>query len=420
MSDEAETSERTPIPVVVTGLPEKLPKPFLRDPTRMLSTAAFIFSVVTGTFALVHTWTDTRESYVDGVGKLIDQYYAGAEKMATLNLQTQADYRNLLGVKQRSLALRAVELATRVETRLDDGIWTALAQINDAERNYSAAELAWSSAVRRTKDVTLYSFATHGLATNQSYQGNVDRVQKELEAKLKEIGRTDKAYRFATRLSPAQLDLESASVHATLLFLNKYNDCADVVSHYDATINLWASAYQKSRAEYVAYENVTIAMRQYLAIYKKRRAECAASFETVQLLDDCLALAEILDAAPTGFAVLRGGASQNSGESFSRVALPDAEACFVTPAYQFYCRWREHGDDDTKQRVGQISQRIAKCESLGKAIVSKSQYENAQWRSEYIGIAIENRQPLKIHRAGSKDQFNPYWQVQVEIEPQNP
>src|SRR5258708_5565067 len=107
MSDDiqAEIPQRIPIPVYITSLPEKLPKPLFRDSNRLLSLAAFIFSVVTGTFALVHTWTDTREARVDGVGKLIDQYYSGAEKLAALNLQTQADYRNLLSAKQRSIAL---------------------------------------------------------------------------------------------------------------------------------------------------------------------------------------------------------------------------------------------------------------------------------------------------------------------------
>jgi hypothetical protein len=417
---QAEKLQRDPIPVIVTSLPEKSPKPLFRDSSRLLSVAAFIFSLVTGTFALVHTWTDSRESYVDGVGKLIDQYYAGAEKMATLNLQTQSDYRNLLAVKQRSIALRAVELATRVEKLLDDGIWTALAQINDSEHNYSAAEIAWSSAVDRTKDIALYLFAIRGLATNLSYQGKTDSVNKTLEASLKEIGLEGKDYRFSARLTPAQQDIESAGVHATQLFLNKNNDCAYVVSHFDEAINLQVSAYQKSQTEYLQYENFVIAIRQYLSTYKKRREECLPSFERVRLLDDCLALAEILDAAPSGFAVLRGGASQNSNEVFSRVAMPGAEACFVTSVYQFYCRWPEHQEVDTKQRVEQISRRIGSCDSLGKATVLKSQDNRSQINSEFTTITVGNRQPLKIHRASSKDNFNTYWQVQVEIEPRNP
>jgi hypothetical protein len=418
---ETETPKIEPIPVSVITLPEKLPKSLFQDSNRLLALAAFVFSVVTGTFALVHTWTDSREATVDSVGKLIDQYYAGAEKAATLNLQTQSDYRNLLMSKQRSTASRAAALATRVENLLDDGIWLALAQINDNERNFSAAEFAWSSAADHTKDISVYLFGMRGLATNQSYQGKIDSVNQTLNAATKQISSTTiKGGRFINMLTPAQKDIELAGLHATQLFLTKSNDCNYLVPHFDEATSLLVSAYKKGEMEYVPYENLVIAIRQYLAVYKKRRLECAPSFENLRLTDDCMVLAEILDAAPSGFAVLRGGASQNPNEVFSRLAALDAEACLVTSAYQFYCKWPEHGEVESKKRSDQLLERVLKCESLGKATVSRSQSDNSIVHYDTTNIVIEGRQPFRIDRASSKDKFSPYWQVQIEVEPKSP
>lgn len=168
MSEETVThpSQSPVVAVVVTKLPEVPSKPLLKDSTRLLALAAFLFSVTTGLYATYQTWISNREARVDAINKLIDQYYAGQETLATLNPQTQNPYINLLQSQLRSMAARTIPHALQVQGDINDGTWLALAQINDNEGHFATAEIAWLAAKNKAQDVPAYTFAMRGLASN--------------------------------------------------------------------------------------------------------------------------------------------------------------------------------------------------------------------------------------------------------------
>ena len=131
-----------PVSVVITGMPEQPSKPLFKDSARLLSISAFLFSLITGIFAMYQTHQNWQDTTTDSVNKLIDQYYIGQEKLSKLDPINDVAQANFLKALLRGVGTRAVSQAIQVQAKIDDGTWLALAQINDNENNLTTAEQA--------------------------------------------------------------------------------------------------------------------------------------------------------------------------------------------------------------------------------------------------------------------------------------
>jgi hypothetical protein len=226
------------------------PEPLLKDTNRLLSLAAFVFSVATGLFAVYQTMYTRMEATVDTVNKLIDQYYDEQEKLTKMNEEDQIALMNLLRSRAQSTALRMFSLATSVKASIDDRTWQAVAQINDGEGNIKAAERAWLIAIENTKDISVYLYANRNLASNQLRQGrgreeDANRsYQSALDAALsKQVEGTT----IVNEMPQYAKSSEAALTHAYWLDQFNRKDCSFVVSHFDSALEFVADVSHYER-----------------------------------------------------------------------------------------------------------------------------------------------------------------------------
>ena len=166
--------QQTPtISVIITKMTHSPSTSLFRDPTRLLSLSAFIFSVITGLYAMYQTYQNQKEATMESVNKLLDQYYAVADKITKIEVDDGRG--NLLKSQSRAIAIRAVRQASHVKAMIDDGTWTALAHINDAQNNLAEAEQAWLAGIRNTTQSYFYLYALRGLAVTQFNAGRKRR-----------------------------------------------------------------------------------------------------------------------------------------------------------------------------------------------------------------------------------------------------
>ena len=222
------------IEIVVKEMPERPPKPLLKDTPRLLSVAAFIFSLVTGVYATYSAWSAKTDAAVEDVGKLISLYYQSAEKLRTVNSFTETAYFNLLRTQQRSQAAQAVTKALTVANYVDVGIWMSLAQINNAELNCVASDKAWRAALSNTTDIMEYSFSLRGAAYNDWCLHKLDDATKLLETALKAVTAdvVKEPRTMSNYMLPQSRAMEVAFIHLTWLSLFP-TDCKVVVPHFD-------------------------------------------------------------------------------------------------------------------------------------------------------------------------------------------
>ena len=223
----------TPVSVIVTSLPEQPAKPLFKDTARLTSVAAFIFSVVTGLYATYFSWINYRQSTLETASKLIDQYYQGQEKLATLNPLTQAAYINLLRSELKAVASRAAQSAAQVQGEVDAGTWLGLAQINQYESNWKASTTAWNAAIQTTDEDYVYAFALRGLATVQVLQGKLDDANNSMDLAFRSETTDETQFKRLSRLvcqPPIEQLTPPQRRRTTLLFLGKLRIVHSLVS----------------------------------------------------------------------------------------------------------------------------------------------------------------------------------------------
>jgi hypothetical protein len=378
MSDEGMDPHlpHTQVSVVVTKMPEAPTKPLLHDSTRLLSLAAFVFSVATGVFATYQTWKSSRESTIENVSKLIDQYYTGQEKLATLDVSTQLAYVNLLRSKLRGTASRTVVEATSVRDSIDDGTWLALAQINDNENNLDAAEMSWSTAANNTQDIAVYLFAMRGLASTQLRRGK--KAEAQVTIKLALDAASDNAVKGSNKnpMPDHYRRVEAAAVHAYWLTQIQTNECSTFVPHYDAALASIAEASNIRQPYDFAFQNQLLFVRSTLSYLRTARAACPPSNVAAESEEACNLVANILDNAQTGFAAYKGPAD---GSGFrSRLGFPDAEVCKIDSRFTFYCIFPERNQAGTEARHDKVVKFLSACKNLGVSIVGDEARETTR------------------------------------------
>ena len=351
-----------PISVAVTSMPDSS-KSLFKDPTRLMSLAAFLFSVITGVFATYQTWRSSRESTIDSVGKLIEQYYAGQEKLAKLDTTTQIGYANLLRSQLRGAASRTVPQALRVQDDIDDGTWLALAQINDAENNFDIAEMAWRAAAKNTRQPYVYTFAMRGLFANLLRQNKLEQAQAAIKTALDAAVADKIAGTSIVNNLPSHVRLiEKAASHVFLVSLMPDADCSIVASNYDAAISSLSDASGVRVPFDLSFQIQVLYVRSLLNVLKAARAKCPPASSALLQQDFCSLLTNLMDNSLNGFTVHKG-APEDKGFR-PRIPLPDTEYCSIDQNGVFNCKYPEADEASSKERFETLGGILATCSSL--------------------------------------------------------
>jgi hypothetical protein len=346
MTEEKTTTHpKVPITVVVSQMPEKAATPLFKDSTRLLSLAAFIFSVATGLFTTYQTLQASKKQTIEDVMKLIDQYYEGAEKLSHVN-PSQTDAMNLLQAELRGKALRAITEASSVKKELDDGTWLALAQINLFSYNFDASKIAWNAVLDNSSDLGQYMFASRGLASVQLQQDDNNGAEKILNNAIETV--MAERFKGVPNSFPVYIrNIEAAVTHAFWLSKAQTKQCEFISFHFDKSLDLMTKTYSTANPVDPGYQNHLLWIRPVLSNFRKQRESCPPDVKAELIdADQCDAIADIADNARTGFAIFRGAAT-NSGKDnsdvWARAFLPESDGCFVDSNYKFYCKWPEKG-----------------------------------------------------------------------------
>jgi len=420
----AETESVTPdqpagLNVVVLKMPEKPAKRLFRDPNRLLSLAAFVFSVATGVFATYNTWRGSRDAAIESVSKLTDQYYEGQSKLAQLNPSQQA-YINLLRTTLRSTALRAINQASVVKTSIDEGTWLALAQINDNENNLAASETAWNAATEATNDIAVYLFGMRGLAANKLRQGDIAGAQTAFEntigAALKD---TFKGGR--NNYPPEYRHVEVAATEAFRLTSARAPDCAFIAEHFDKSLRHIAEAHATANLSDMGYLSMLLATRAGLSFLRSARLNCAPVVDKDLLAaDDCFGIDEVIGNAPFAFIGFRG-APEKAGDAdtdfFSLYYLSGADSCLVTSSSTFRCTWPEIDESDSDARANELVNNLTACKNLAGMTKTTFARENSSRTMQSTSLRLENRATIRITRSHwkNKDGSPAEWGVSLEV-----
>jgi hypothetical protein len=416
-----EPSQPPPLSVVVTQLPAAPSKPLFRDATRLLSLAAFLFSVITGGFAVYQTWTTSRDTTIDNVNKIIEQYYAGQEKIAKLDPQAQLSYVNLVKSQNRSMAARAVALAKRVQNAIDDGTWLALAQINDAENFLAEAELSWSTAIKNTNEMFVYVYAYRGLAGTQLRMQKNDEAAKTIDLVLSSLeSNLVGPKNFANPYQPYVRAIEAASTHAFWLsqkMAQNSSDCAILIKHFDAASASLKQASNVSLPYDAGYQNTLLFTRTLLNFYRNSRASCGPVDRKIEAEDNCYLLANILDNAITGFNFYKGVPDEEDFKS--RVSLPETVYCKITSRSGLRCKFPENTESSTKDRAEKLSKTVAGCSKQFDASVRTDPPHDTPNRSIQTTTITSSKGPvILVDRIFWKPTANRAagWDVMMTIE----
>ena len=263
------------VEVVVKEMPERPPKPLLKDFARLLSVAAFIFSLVTGVYATYSAWRAKTDAAVEDVGKLIALYYQSAEKIKTINAYSETAYFNLIRTQQRSQAAQAVTKALTVSNYVDVGIWMSLAQINNAELNCAASDKAWRAALSNTSDIMEYSFSLRGAAYNDWCLHKLDDAAALLETALKAVTAdvVKEPRNIINYMVPQQRALEVSFIHLTWLSLFP-TDCKVLVPHFDGAKAAFSEAFRDAPTTDPGVQEQMNGAAANIARFEQARAKC--------------------------------------------------------------------------------------------------------------------------------------------------
>lgn len=263
--------EKSPasIEVIVKQMPEPPGKPLFKDSTRLLSVAAFIFSVSTGLYAAVSSRNQHIDAEVDGVGKLISEYYSKAEKLRSVSrFGEEATYFNLLRSQQRSDAARAVRKALAVRRSIDNGIWMSLAQMNMFEGNFPVAEDAWISALDNATDLGEQIFILRNLAKNEAFLRRTSDADKALDRALKLIAES------GDMLGPQEKASETVAIHGTWLELHPTAQCPEWTGHLNQATKEVGEVFRGVPANIPEAQTDRKSLIATLDDFKASRPEC--------------------------------------------------------------------------------------------------------------------------------------------------
>jgi hypothetical protein len=404
--------------VVVRSMPEKPAKPLFRDPNRLLSLAAFVFSIATGVFATYNTWRSSRETAIENVSKLTDQYYEGQSKLAQLN-PSQQGYINLLRTTLRSTALRAINEASLVKTGLDEGTWLALAQINDNENNFAASQIAWKSATEATNDISVYLFGMRGLAANRLRQGDIPGANiifgNTISAALADTfkGRPNS-------YSPEYRHVEAAATEAYWVSSAKAPDCAFIAEHFDNSLRQIAEAHATANLSDMGYLSMLLGTRGFLNFLRRARLSCAPVDKDLLAADDCFGVGEVIGNAPFGFIGFRG-APEKAGDAdtnfLSLYYLPYATNCLVTASSAFLCDWPEKEEADTDSRATGLVNNLLACKNFTGIAKTVSAAESSSRTKQLTSLHLESGATIRITRSHwkNKDGSPAEWGVSLDV-----
>jgi hypothetical protein len=394
-----ETVPHGPISVVVTSLPERPPKALFKDSTRLLSVAAFIFSLATGLYAAYQTWRTDRLTTLETVSKLIDQYYLGQEKLATLNPATQLAYINLLRSELKAVASRAAQNAAHIQRDIDEGTWLALAQINQNESNWKTSTAAWNAAVQSTNEDYVYAFALRGLATVQVLQGKLDEADHTMELAFKSEASNDVQVKgISNRMSAAYRSADAAATQGYYLNLFRRWDCPFISQHFDSARAMAAQAREQGVPD-PALVNQLLGVKLGLERFRQRRASCEPVDEAFELSNDtCYLLDLILDSAPIGYGPLRGPVDKNLQSSPLVLSLPQSNGCSTDSASLLTCGWPETDESGTKQRTESLIQTISNCRNLAPLTKSENHSNSSTLTADVTTLHPTGRPDVSIVR----------------------
>jgi len=257
------------IEVIVKQMPEAPSKPLFKDSTRLLSVAAFIFSVSTGMYAAISSRNQHIDSEVEGVGKLISEYYSKAEKIRTVRRYgEEAYYFNMLRSQQRSDAARAVRKALAVRRHIDNGIWMSLAQMNMFEGNWAAAEDAWISALANEPDIGERIFILRNVAKNEAFLQRMPEAEQRLDLALKLTAESGDV------LGPQEKASETVAIHGTWLELHPKAACVEWNSHLNQATKLIDEIFRGVSANIPEVQKDRTSLKDSLDEFTASRGDC--------------------------------------------------------------------------------------------------------------------------------------------------
>ena len=410
--------------VIVEEMPEARPRPLLKDTSRLIAVAAFIFSVTTGLFAAYQTYKNDRRVTIETVSRLIDQYYADQQKLIKLNPATESGFIALLQSQLRSTASRAAVLAQQVRSDVDEGIWLSLAQINDAENNLTTAEMAWNTAIRNITEARLYSFAVRGLAANQIRQGKLEEGNKKFQAAVDaSLSDTIKEAGIKNPLPKPYRLVDAAATHIYWLGQLNSTECSIIVPHFDRALELVGQAERSGGLQDLVLRNQIVTIRSNLYALLKIRQACSAPNASIGTLNDiCFRVANIVDAAPAGFAIFKAS-DLGDGEFRSRVDFPESERCTIDYSFnsssQFSCVWPENTESAVDARVDKLVKTLLACSNLAPVNKVNDQLETTSRSIKIIKLLPEKRAGISIKKIfwkSSNRRPNGRWQMELEVE----
>jgi tetratricopeptide (TPR) repeat protein len=410
------------MPVAVTSMPDPPAKPFFSDPTRVISVAAFIFSVVSGLFAAYQTWSDNQQAAVDQVSKLIGEFYDEDEKLGRLNVATQGGEMNLLRSHLRSLALRAASQAQRVKSLIDDGTWQAIAQINAAENNPSAARQAWLSSVDRTQDPQLKVYGLKNVGVVEYQLGLTTQAEAHFSQAIDIANAKSNADHPAFDWPESYRDVSIGEVQLVWAIQAAQASCASFLPHYRSATDYLSKATPLLPADNTAMRNEMILNDEYLANLSTKAASCGAD-----PVDDkqkfCSILGEIRASAAGGFKILEGEPTGETGAFQSRIVFPGAQSCEVTEydalSSAYTCEFAEHDEDTVKARVAALVGSIKSCSGLGASASEQRTTDTKTTETLVNDISLGGRQSIRIgwrHRKPSDSLPQGRWRVTLDAE----
>jgi hypothetical protein len=417
-----------PESVDVSRMPEPPEKPLLKDSKRLLATAPFVISMIslmisliTGLFGMYYLWYNSTETAVDTVFKSMDQYYDAQEKLLLLNEVDNLPQVNLLRDRARASAARSVYLAKSVQKSVPDGIWSALAEINDNDLNLQAAESAWQTARTTTKNIEIFLYATRNLAANQMHQHKMQEANRYYQLAL-DVALHDQASGtdLTNVLSSDARFAQAAVTHAYWLKESDNKDCTFLVPHYDAALKFIADATQNGQANSLKIQKQIVGTRELLSHFRKPRQACAPALDAaVESRNYCLLIADIVGSARAGFDVYKGQPNRTKSEFSSRVVLPEAKLCGINSNSSFYCVWTEGDEAGVKVRTEMLIGTLTSC--LGAATRIEFPGEPAADTLPTIDLDFADRGNVRITRKYSKSAESSriaHWDLAFEIDAQ--
>lgn len=419
MEDKEQTLAKRSFSVAISEMPTAPSKPILRDSARLLSLAAFLFSIITGVFAIYQSWRNDQLATVERVSKLMDDYYAKQETLAKLNTATQMGFANLLQSQLRGIAAKTVPQALRVRGELDDGTWQALAQINDAERNFRAAEQAWLTSIEQTRDMAIYLFGLRGLALNQIQQGKRRDGDIGFQKAIDEV-RSDATSRMTivNNFPGINRDMFESETHGIWIASVPVRDCAFLVPHFDRALALLTAVDNASNVNAAVHGQI-IMQRASLDFYRKERAACPQRSDSLPIADEFCALSEnLIFSASTGFSAYRGKAESDGSSFESRIDYADGY-CNIDVAAKFHCDWPENNEVAVNRRKEVFLKMLSSCLNLGARASPYVQSRDGRYSaSETTSIMFPKKAEIAVRRLFRKPSSSSQegrWSIGVDI-----